>query len=156
MEKKETFKISKKNIYIAIVVVIIIAAVGYYSLVRLPEQNKQKDVIEYKKALYESILCQYKCPLTNYTFQDNQTQNLPNSDCVKVCINELKANGFVKNQFSANDLMKDNLAIDVEVIVSGCRSENIDNSTFELKSEEWINCSIGRLEELKENYTYLM
>ena len=155
MEKNETFKISKKNIYIGIVAIIIIAAVGYYFLVRIPEQNKQKDVIEYKRALYDSILCQYKCPLTNYTFEENKTQNLPNSDCVKACISELKTKGFVKNEFSATDLMKDNLAVDVEVIVSGCRNENIDNSTFELKSEEWIKCSIEKFERLKENYTYL-
>lgn len=153
-EDKSTIKISIKSIVLVIVLIIIAAGLAYYFLKYAPEQKKKNDINSYKKSLYESILCQYQCPMKNYTFQ-NQTQELQDRDCVVNCINELKNKGYLKDQFSNNEINQDSLAKDIEQVVEDCRQNSVNNSTGLLDSQKITNCAISSLQALKQNYSYL-
>lgn len=151
---KDTLKLSKKTLGIiaAILIILIIAGVYYFKI--LPDKKKTADIQEYKKALYESILCQYKCPLQNYTIE-NKTQTIQQRECVVECINYLKDKGYIRNQYSNNEINSDNLAKDIEFVVVNCRQESTDSETGEFDSIKVTDCAIRGLEDLKSTYSYL-
>ena len=151
---KDYLKISKKSFYIGLVVVVVALVLVGYFFYYAPKVERKEKVEEYKKALYDSIYCQYSCPLVEYTFENNQTQNLPKRECADECIANLKKD-YVREQFTEEELLVDELALDVEILVSECRTNNINNQTGALDSESWVSCSLGKLDELKEKYNYL-
>ena len=100
------------------------------------------------------MLCQYKCPLIDFTIM-NQTQKIQDRDCVNVCINELKMNGYTKDQYSSEELDQDSLGKQMNEIIENCTNENTDEETNVIASEAATACVIEKLEELRILYFYL-
>ena len=150
----DSIKFSKKVLVISAIVLVLLILGSIYYFKILPAQKKQSEIKEYKKALYDSILCQYNCPMQNYTIQ-NQTQTIQNHECVVQCINGLKGKGYIKNQYSNNEINDDSLAEDIQAIVANCRQNSVDSKTNLPDSQLTTDCAISGLENLKEKYPYL-
>lgn len=119
-EKRETIQISKKTLFIGLIILIVAAILLYYNFSYLPEKNKEEEIKAYKKALYESILCQFTCALSPSKVQ-NTTVFLPDSLCQKICIVELRAKNINASKYSEQDVLTDNLAADIEKTMSDCK-----------------------------------
>ena len=151
---KDTIKFSKRTFMLSVLIILILIGLALYFLIYYPEQQKQSEINLYKKALFDSILCQYECPPENITAL-NQTQLLPNRNCVVECINQLKEKGYEKNQYSNEELTQDNFAVDIETIIINCRKNNIFNDTQTPDAEKITLCAIEGLRTLRQTYNYL-
>ena len=157
MEKEnQTIKLSKNTIYlIAIIIIAIIALLIFYNKstktqVEIPENID--DINYYKKALFDSTVCQYSCPLEEQPFQGTQ-QLLPSKECIRSCIDELKANGFNENTTTQYNILLDPMVSDVESAIVNCRIENTIND--KINNEGFFTCSAEKLELLRGEYEYL-
>src|SRR3989344_6743203 len=125
----ESVKISKRSILIMGAIVLVLLAAIYYFVYYVPQQKMIADVEAYKKALYDSILCQYNCPLEDVVTMNQTQPNIQNRDCVLACIQQLKDKGYQKAQYPQEELEKDKIAEDVQKIVVGCQNEGMNNET---------------------------
>lgn len=151
----DEIKITKKSLYLfgfALFVVIIILAYVYYrpNQVQSPESN----VNEYKKDLYESIVCQYSCPLFEAEIQ-NATNFLPNATCIADCINNLKSKKRLKGEFPREELLKDSLFSEIDLAIQNCKNESAGNLSNVIDNGKFFECSSERLRLLKNEYEYL-
>ena len=123
MEKHSngSIQISKKSLLIGVLILVIAIVLLFYFLKYIPEKNKDKDIKIYKKALYDSILCQFTCALSPSKVQ-NTTVFLPDSLCQKICIVELKSKNLNTTKYSKQDLLTDNLAADIEKVMLDCKN----------------------------------
>lgn len=151
---EKTLKISKKSLYISIISVILVIVLLVYFLKLQPEMARASEVQEFKKALYESTLCQYSCPLSNVTF-DNLTQVLPNRTCTDSCLADLRDKNFSSDDFADAELTTDALVADIENIVRSCNTANRDPENAQVLPEEFFTCIADNLEDLKTDYSYL-
>jgi len=150
---EETIKISRKMLFTILALVIIAIALASYFFVYVPSEEKKAETNVYKKALYESILCQYSCPLEEAEVL-NQTQTIPSLECVNTCITNLRESGLTGEQFSSDELLEDDLVRDVETAISNCRAESV-NEDGTTDNERFFACGKEALESLKEKYPYL-
>ena len=104
--------------------------------------------------MYNSVLCQYKCPLTEQTL-NNKTQLLPEVSCVKTCTDDFRQKEISKKSFNDNDLINDNLVGDLGDAINRCKAISLNNETLTINNTLFFSCSIESLEGLKANYTYL-
>jgi len=147
-------KSNKTKLIVWIVIAILITLLlSYYFFSYRPQQKRMNDLNEYKKALYDSSLCQYKCPLANQIV-NNKTQLLPNATCIHNCVLDFQPNFANEASFSTDDLEKDNLFQDILGIVSLCKKDNSINGTI-IDSRLYFSCVSMKMESLPENYTYL-
>ncbi len=154
--KIKQFKISKTVLYI-IAAVIITFLVTSAAFTYIPKYQKSSELNSYKKQLYDSLLCQYSCPLIDQTY-DNKTQLLPDQVCVQTCTASLKAEQAKGIKFTNEDLINDNLITDVEGIVKKCRTltTTLKNTTIAtIDNEKFFTCVKTDLESVKETYAYL-
>ncbi|MBI2632036.1 hypothetical protein HYW75_03465 [Candidatus Pacearchaeota archaeon] len=167
-EKKESIQISKKTLLYGLLILIIAAFFLFYSLKYLPEKNKVSDINLYKKALYDSILCQFSCPLLPSKSQ-NTTVFLPDQICQKICIAELKAMNLNTTKYSQQDLISDNLASDINNIILDCKnlysikqpivngtSSNNTSQTIPINTTAYFPCVKLGLIGLQDNYPYII
>ena len=83
-----------------------------------------------------------------------QKSLLPDVSCVQDCVNELKAKNIIANEYSDEELLKDSLVGDIDLVIKNCKNENylpdgnLNNSLF-------FSCSSQGLENLKSRYEYL-
>ncbi len=145
----DEIKISKKAIYILIIVILILTSGALFFI----NGNKSAGVEEYKKEIYESVSCQYNCPVKEYDLAERKEYLLDDS-CVKECIAELKAKGFVKDQFSAEELTTDDFAFEIDEILQGCRQEFVDEENLP-DNLGFYGCVKEKLASMKEKYSYL-
>jgi hypothetical protein len=150
----DSIRLTKRKFILLIVVVIIIAALLVYFLEFYPKQQKEKGIEQYKKALYESVVCQYSCPLENLTIM-NQTQLLPGTKCVAACIQQLKDKGYTKSLYTDGEMTQDFLIKDIEAVVVACRAQGTNNETGVQDNEKIMSCSVSGMNALKQNYAYL-
>lgn len=148
----DAIRIHKSTLIIIVVAVIIAILLSYFIFKYLPEQSKNKEIQEYKKALFDSILCQYSCQLSLQEFQ-NKTQMLPEASCVQNCTQALRDNQAQGEKFSNQEISSDNLILDIQNIVDNCRTENSQN--ISLNVQTFFPCVSGKLGSLKSTYTYL-
>jgi len=159
-EVKE-IKITKKTVYSVILAIVLIALLVYYFVYYSPSQKMEKGIQGYKKAVYDSILCQHSCKLEERIFTDpndpkkNNTVMLPNPACIKSCTDALKAKNLTGNEFSNDNLVKDNLLYDMDGLIQVCKSTNADASGTGVNYAGFFPCVANGLEGLKANYTYL-
>ena len=109
---------------------------------------------EYKKLGYESLLCQYNCPLELQTL-NNKTQLLPNSACVEACSQKLKQANVSSDIFSANDLKNDNLFSDITNAVNICKTESVNKTSLTMDNRVYFNCVSEKLKSLAVTYPYV-
>tara|TARA_Y100000034_G_scaffold102532_1_gene127445 strand:- start:1161 stop:1673 length:513 start_codon:yes stop_codon:yes gene_type:complete len=149
MKKKNQLTIKKSHLATIAVLAIIAIIFSVNSI----NQANEDSLIVYKKALYDSISCQYSCPLLFQEFQ-NKSQYLPSRTCVQNCIADFEALGLDSTRYTDSDLLNDALVIDLEQAITDCRAKSFINST-ETDSQAFFQCSVQELEEIKSDYPYL-
>ncbi len=169
MEKHSNgnIQISKKSLLIGMLILVIIIVLLFYFLKLIPEKNKDKDIKIYKKALYDSILCQFTCALSPSKVQ-NTTVFLPDSLCQKICITELKVKNLNTTIYSEQDLLTDNLATDIEKVMSDCRklytkeqspvnvsAPNETSIDIPINTTAYFPCVKQGLIDLQDKYPYI-
>ncbi|MEK6800979.1 MAG: hypothetical protein AABY10_04815 [Nanoarchaeota archaeon] len=156
MEKKKNkdiVKISKKNIYAVIGVLILIGIIVFCVFYYYPKVQKENGIEIYKKALFDSAVCQYNCPLEQQVFQ-NRSQLLPTKECVTACLNDLSAKNLSSKMFTDADLQNDDFMKDVEKTVIGCRSQALNVTDID-RNAKFFGCIANDLKVFKEKYSYL-
>ena len=141
-------KINKNVLYAIIITVIVTFAIAYIIFSYYPEMQKTKTINSYKKSMYDSVLCQYKCPV-DVQITSNKTQYYPNPECVKNCTTAFTALEKAPKSFTDDDLANDNLINDMGKAVNDCGKEL--NASLESK----MNCAVTNFIALKPNYKYL-
>jgi len=148
-------KLHKSLIYAVIITFILTLSLSAFAFKFYPEMQRENVIKSYKKSLFNSVLCQYSCPLTNQTAQ-NKTQLLPTESCIRECTSLLQNN---KNIGITNqDLADDNLIKDVEDVVNNCRTSSISQGSIEsisINNELFFDCVKSGLSSIKSNYNYL-
>lgn len=153
-------KIDKKFIVFTIVLLLIISGLFYYYKYLPDKKQKEQEIkraneiIDYKKAYFSGVFCQYNCPLENQVV-NNKTQELPSLDCVKNCTEDFIAK-YSDNNFTNKELTGDNLLIDMKDITDDCKTESYDINKFVLNNSQYFSCSIEKLVNLKKKYSYLI
>ena len=147
-------RISKSKLYFTFFLILILAVVLVYFYVYQPNQVRKEEIEEYKKSVYESIFCQYSCPIVEVDVL-NQTNLLPDVSCTKVCTENLKAKNISLTHFSEEDVLDDNLFIDIDAVIRNCKQNNYNSETEELNYTSFFSCSAKEIESLKESYSYL-
>ena len=157
IRKNKTRKIEKNNknkkVFLVLIVLVVLLLVAssflYYSF--LGKKNLQ--INQYKKYLYEANLCKYNCSLIEKEIR-NKTELVFDSSCLEQCNDNFfdKIEGFP--DFTTEEVSKDNLFDDVNLVIYNCKIENYDNSTKRIDSIVYVACVSSGLEFLKQNYTY--
>lgn len=147
-------KISKRTIIIGIVVAIILIGVAYqfYNKEIIEKGKKTSEILNYKKAFYEAVICQYSCPLKLQDIK-NVSQLLPDAICVKTC-NEKFKKSYNQN-YTKEDLYKDNLFIDMAQVIQNCGKESMDLNEKKVNNTIFFSCSSRELKNLNEKYPYI-
>ena len=152
--KNDSVKISKKSIYSAVIVILLLVFIGFFAFRYYPNMIKEKKINEYKKALYEGAICQYDCPLVEQVFQ-NKTQLLPEVTCIKTCLGDFVARNLTLKDFTNQDLQKDDFMKDVEKSVTNCKTKVVDITIEAERNREFFGCISLGLKTLKSKYNYL-
>lgn len=139
------------NIYL-IGVIILIAAVVIVGWQIYKSDTSNGEILRYKKAFYEAVLCEYSCPLKLHTI-NNKTQLLPEAGCVKTCTEDFRKMQNVT--YKKEDLNKDNLALDMADVIKNCGTQTLNNETGERNNSEFFSCSVRDLRALRDKYNYL-
>ena len=171
---KSEIEISKRKFYTIITIAIIILAAIFIFTINymqerkeinnipeesLPGQNLKQhtseEIQDYKIALYEAILCQYSCPLTEGRIQDTPIV-VPEPSCTQACSSKLRANGYSPDQFTEEELLNDSLLSDLEETISNCRTTSgvAEEKTVD-NVRGFFDCTSPNLKKLKETYEYL-
>ncbi len=148
-----TIKINRRVFY-SIILLIIIGLAVFYFLYIYTQDDRGESARVYKNALYNSILCQHKCPLVAQNVS-NLTLMVPSRECVIACTDEFKNKSISKESFEDSELLADNLFADLAAALDSCKMESFDNSTLTYNNSEYFACSLEKMESLKANYTYL-
>lgn len=155
MEKKNN---SNKIIISVVATAIVVFLVCYIIFGYLPKYKEQVKINDYKKGLYDSIVCQYSCPLTIQTL-GNKTQELPEQSCVMQCTSNLRAIQNSTDSIPNSALLNDDLIKDIEKEINTCKtvsvSENPKTKLPELNNTLFFNCSAQGISSLKDKYSYL-
>ena len=135
-----------------VILIIAIAALAYFFVIQ-PQQAEARELETFKKALFDSTLCQYSCPLEEQFFQERD-QLLPTRECINACIAELTDLNLNAGQFSDFDLAKDDLVGSIEETIVTCREGAQLNET-EIDNEAFFSCAADGLSSIKSQYPYL-
>jgi len=149
-------KSNMKLVGAVVLAVILTFALCAWFFVQFPKMQHEKELSTYKRALFESTLCQYSCPLVNTTYQ-NRTQELPDKMCTDVCTATLQALNFSDKDFSNTELIRDPLFKDMESAIAGCRAEHTtQNATGKyIDNRVFFGCSSEALKGIVGKYEYL-
>lgn len=147
-------KVSKKYIYFVVIVLFFVVA---YLIGFSDKENSENvaGVKDFKKAVYDSLVCQYNCPLTIEGNVSGVMEKLPEKTCTNSCIDNLAATGFVKNQFNETELMGDNFYADADATLTDCRQKSVVEETGISDNLMFYECVQESLKSLKNNYLYL-
>jgi len=146
---EEVYKFSKRGFYFIVILVVVSGAFyvnSFYS-------GSDEEVEEFKNALYESISCQYSCPVEEYELTD-RTEVLLGDRCVGECISQLELKGYEREEFSVEDLTNDDFALDLDNLLNDCRQEHIDEDGVP-DNQKFYDCVNVELGDLKGVYSYL-
>lgn len=143
-----------KKIIISAIAVLVVIALGvyFYKAQYIPAQKRASELQEFRKSLYDSVLCEYKCPLTLQKYK-NTTQLLPEQNCVQTCTADFKVKSEIIN-VTQIELNSDPLIKDISKVISACKSASIGQNNT-LNNTFFFNCSVEEIDKLKDNYNYL-
>ncbi|MDO8509033.1 MAG: hypothetical protein Q7S27_05100 [Nanoarchaeota archaeon] len=146
-------KIKKKRLYAILslsVIILLLSTLAFY----ISHLNKEKQIIEYKSAVYSSLLCQFSCPVKEILIKE-QKNIVPDPECISLCTRKLKENNLDQNKFNEKDLLNDNLLSDIDTSINQCRKDNTDENTSNINYEKYYKCNVEKLISLKNKYNYL-
>jgi hypothetical protein len=143
--------------FVIILVVVIAIGVYVYESNKTNQVKRNLDLLSYKKGLFQTVFCQYGCPLKFQLYQ-NKTQLIPDLDCVKNCTTEFKKEyssaALNKLNFTKQELANDNFFNDIELLVENCKKQSTDSASL-INNSQFFSCSIKGLELVRERYNYL-
>ena len=148
----------KNNFLAFLIILIVVIAIGIYIYEsnQIYKVKRNSDLLSYKKSLYETVFCQYSCPLKFQLYQ-NKTQLIPDLDCIKNCTVEFKkvysSVALNKFNFTKQELANDNFFNDIGLLIENCKKQSTGSSL--INNSEFFTCSINGLELVKERYDYL-
>jgi hypothetical protein len=151
---KKFNKIKTSHIIIGVIVALILLGVAYefYNKEIVEKGKRLSDIILYKKAFYEAVLCEYSCPLKMQNV-NNKSQLIPDVSCVKLCTEEFKKAKY--ENYSKEELYTDNLITDMASSIQNCSQESLNNVTKVRNNSMFFSCSVNGLDSLKEKYPYI-
>ena len=152
--RKEKGISTGKVITIVIVVLIIAIAASYYLFSYYPKQQKTLQVKEYKKILFDSMLCQYNCPLENQTIA-NKTGLWPAKVCVDSCTSDFIAKNYSAADITQKDVSTDDLLVDISYLMNDCKRTGSNGNSSILFNGKIFDCIKNGLPALKDKYSYL-
>ncbi len=161
-KQSETVRISKKAFIGGIIVFILVVAGLWSGLSYYPKQQKQHNIQVYKKALFESINCQFHCPLQLVTI-NGTTQNLPEPQCSQQCIKTLHDKNLSSSTFTTAEILDDGLPAKLDKAMQDCQKIHTlkiqSNATSPLQPTVNVTgfflCVQTNLDVLKGQYAYL-
>lgn len=133
---------------IILLFLIIISLVYYFNFI--PKQKRAKEVQNIKKEFYNSIVCEYSCPLKETKF-NNQTQLLPDINCVKNCTKKFKELG--KINLTKEEALTDNLLKEIDQKIKECTATSTSGNL--LNNTLFFGCASTELPKIRSNYNYL-
>jgi hypothetical protein len=148
---------SKKlnQIVLAVIISVLVTfLVSFLILKYIPENNQNIKVNDYKKEIYTSTLCQYRCPLSLQQ-SGNKTGYLPEPACIQNCTSKFKASQLISDDISNNQMKKDALIDDMSNAITACKNKALDTKVMALNNTLFFSCSIEKLDELRSKYDYL-
>lgn len=113
----------------------------------------EAEVQSYKKAVYDSLVCQYECPTEEQEFQGT-TQPFLVRSCVERCTSIIEERGFDREQFPGEALLQDRLFSDLDNRLSECRQTHVDEEGFP-QNGPFYDCVSVSLDEIRSQYEYL-
>jgi|SRR3989344_1661850 len=146
-------QIKKKTLSI-IVIIILILGLGYFAYYKyLPTYKRSIEIQAYKKSLYESVVCEYSCPLSEQVYK-NKTQMLPNNECIKSCTEEFKAN-YGSTSPTDKEKALDGFFDDLSLVISACKKLSTGENSTEIDNTRFFECASTQLGNMDEKYGYL-
>ncbi|MFA6022522.1 MAG: hypothetical protein WC781_00365 [Candidatus Pacearchaeota archaeon] len=153
MAKEKKIKDKKTNmLFITVIVAIVLLFGGFFLNNYLQKQGHENSILNYKKGFYTTVSCEYSCPLKMQNYQ-NKTQLLPDISCVKNCTEAFLSNP--NQNFSRDELNKDNLISDMSSVVNNCQKESYDLKTLTINNSNFYHCSSEGLKALRAKYKYI-
>jgi hypothetical protein len=149
-------KIRKKTLILAgIAAILALIILAVYFMIPRAEDNLTRAQI-YKKAIYESLTCQYSCPVVDVNLS-GKTEQMPDGKCINVCLNKIKETGFNKTSFSEEELLDDDFVYNTTSVIETCKQKfmAVNNESVLPDSKGFYNCGLKGLKSLKTNYPYL-
>jgi hypothetical protein len=114
-----------------------------------------EEINNYKRALFQSLECQYSCSPENITM-NNETRFLPNPVCIKACTAALKAKNLpAPTEFNQTEMMGDDLFKDIELAHTNCTSSNTNQTSGERLETSFFECMSEQLKTIKSKYSYV-
>ncbi len=156
MENKKEIKFSKSVLYAIVITAIVVLAVSSFIFYFYHKIQHESQLNMYKKEMYNSILCQYSCPLTEQVIK-NKTQLAPETSCVQTCTESFKVLQQKSTGLTNNDVMNDNLILDMQNIVKACQDSSIyeAGNLPQVNNTLFFSCVSVDMSTLKEKYPYL-
>ncbi len=157
-------KSNYKLFTIILVVIILTFAISAYIFKYMPEQKKKAEIQSYKKAMFDSVACQYSCPLESQQIPVNdsktgkivnKTQLLPGLECVKNCTAAYKQQFEAGSSITDKELLEDNFLKDIQTVIVDCRKASLNTTTLTTDNVFFFSCTTTNIQNLKTNYTYL-
>ena len=147
-------ELKKKTLIIIVIAVILILGIGYFAYYKyIPAYKKNAEIQAYKKSLYESVVCEYSCPLSEQVYK-NKTQMLPNNECIKSCTEEFKAN-YGSTSPTDKEKALDGFFDDLSLVISACKKLSTGENSTEIDNARFFECTSTQLGNMDEKYRYL-
>lgn len=145
-------KISRKAVYVGVAVLIMIVIGSVYWFYNM-ENEKETEINNYKLNIYNSLICQFSCPIEETRFQ-NETKLLPDTACLERCTERLKMSNLRNDTYSKEELLSDNLFVELDGSILECKGLNRD-AAGSINYSSYYNCNLEKLYAMKERYDYL-
>lgn len=149
------YEISRKTIFVLIfIILIVLGFIGYSSYAQTQETNEHLE--EYKRTVYDSLVCQYSCDLIEGESNGQQTM-VPDTTCIQGCLAQVREKGFTGEEFSDAEILSDDLFLDIDTVIQDCKSEHFvaDDVNTIPDFSAFHSCVIDGFASLKEDYSYL-
>jgi len=148
----DKIKISKRKMGVGVIMLIVVVIFGVYLFYYI-ENNKEIKINDYKLEVYNSLVCQFSCPMEEARFQ-NETRLLPETTCIEKCTENLKLNYLKNDSYIKEQLLGDNLFKDIDGAIIECRGINMD-AAGSVNYSSYYNCNLEKLYAMRDKYGYL-
>jgi hypothetical protein len=149
-------KIQKKALWIGIILLVIIIGLVVYFIESSKDDGSLTRAQTYKRAIYNSLTCQYSCPIVEVNLS-GKAEQLPDGKCINGCLSKIKETGFNKTSFTEQELLDDSFVYNVTDVIETCKQKfmAVDNESILPDSKGFYDCGLKGLNSLKKDYSYL-